>query len=439
MTILIGWLILGLVTALFATGVLLALGSGSAADPSPRTRVMLVFLRLAIGWHFFVEGMDKLHTLTWTSAGYLREATGPLGPKFRELAGDSLVDALSVDDNTKAIPATLEQSWQNYLKAFEAFYVLDSEQSAKARDALDRVKKDTATLLMSTPKEVEKIAPYPPALKVTMTMPQRLAEYRDLQDKADRIEHDELPLYGSEVFPAWKTDLQKDLVVINKEMQRSLRGVLLEILDGKLPAEKAKKVQSAVKKLRDEAAKEIVPRADDWGAIDTIKDKRDDKIIAVYQSNFFPSEANADAQTALIRDNILERRGKDQPSFDPLPIPVTRPVQQWTMLDWSDHIVKYGLAAVGLMLLLGLATRLACVAGAGFLLMFFLAMPPLPGWPESPRVEGHYLFINKNVIEMLALLALATTHSGRWSGLDGLLQFLLPSRWRKQSDAVKME
>ena len=46
--------------------------------------------------------------------------------------------------------------------------------------------------------------------------------------------------------------------------------------------------------------------------------------------------------------------------------------------------------------------------------MFFLAMPPLPGWPESPRAEGHYLYINKNIIEMLALLVLATTASGRW-------------------------
>ena len=157
------------------------------------------------------------------------------------------------------------------------------------------------------------------------------------------------------------------------------------------------------------------------------------------QSYIFSADETADAQTVLIRDNDSRRaRGKDQPSFDPLPFPVRRPVRQWTMLDWSDHIVKYGLAAVGVMLLLGLVTRLACVAGASFLLLFFLAMPPLPGWPEGPRVEGHYLFINKNVIEMLALLALATTRSGRWSGLDGLLQFLLPGRWRKQPDAVKM-
>jgi len=32
------------------------------------------------------------------------------------------------------------------------------------------------------------------------------------------------------------------------------------------------------------------------------------------------------------------------------------------------------------------------------------------------RCEGSYLFVNKNVIEMVALLALMTTRSGKWAG-----------------------
>ena len=107
-----------------------------------------------------------------------------------------------------------------------------------------------------------------------------------------------------------------------------------------------------------------------------------------------------------------------------------RPLKTWTLLDWSDAIVKYGLVIVGGCLLAGFLTRTACLAGAGFLLMFFLAMPPLPGWPENPRTEGHYLYINKNIIEMFALLALATLRTGRWAGIDGLLQLFRPARWR---------
>jgi uncharacterized membrane protein YphA (DoxX/SURF4 family) len=117
----------------------------------------------------------------------------------------------------------------------------------------------------------------------------------------------------------------------------------------------------------------------------------------------------------------------------------TKPLSAWTVLDFSDWLVKYGLLAVGICLLVGLLTRTACVAGAAYLLMFYLAMPALIGWPDPPRAEGHYVLINKNIIEMLALLTLATTRSGRWAGLDGLVQFLRPSRWRRNAEPVMLE
>src|SRR5262249_33781145 len=79
---------------------------------------------------------------------------------------------------------------------------------------------------------------------------------------------------------------------------------------------------------------------------------------------------------------------------------------------------------VGFCLLVGLLTRPAALFGALFLLMFYLAMPPLPWVPDNPRVEGHYLFVNKNIVEMLALLTLATVPSGRWLGLDALLRLM---------------
>ena len=100
-------------------------------------------------------------------------------------------------------------------------------------------------------------------------------------------------------------------------------------------------------------------------------------------------------------------------------------------LSTVDYLVAYSLMAIGICLLLGLFSRTACVGGAIFLLLLYLAMPPFPWLPDPPRpTEGHYLFVSKNLIEMLALLALATTRSGCWAGLDGFLQFLNPRRWR---------
>lgn len=87
---------------------------------------------------------------------------------------------------------------------------------------------------------------------------------------------------------------------------------------------------------------------------------------------------------------------------------------------FSDISNMYSLTAVGVCLILGLFTRVACLGAAGLLAMYYFAMPPLPGVPEGPS-EGHYLVINKNLIELVTVLMLATTRVGRWGGLDGLI------------------
>lgn len=59
----------------------------------------LVFLRIAIGWHFLYEGLVKLFTPSWTSSGYLMDSKGFLAPLFKSLASDptilSFVDRLN--------------------------------------------------------------------------------------------------------------------------------------------------------------------------------------------------------------------------------------------------------------------------------------------------------------------------------------------------------
>lgn len=92
-----------------------------------------------------------------------------------------------------------------------------------------------------------------------------------------------------------------------------------------------------------------------------------------------------------------------------------------TLLEFSDNATKWGLTIVGVCLMLGLFTPLAALAGAGFLAMFYLAQPPFPGLPVPPQAEGHYWIVNKNLVELLACLALAATPNGLWIGLDSWL------------------
>ena len=86
-----------------------------------------------------------------------------------------------------------------------------------------------------------------------------------------------------------------------------------------------------------------------------------------------------------------------------------------------DAITMYGLTLCGLFLMAGFLTPLAALGGAGFLFLFYVSMPPFPGLPPNPKAEGTYLFVNKNLIEMIALLALAATPNGLWFGVDRLL------------------
>lgn len=93
-----------------------------------------------------------------------------------------------------------------------------------------------------------------------------------------------------------------------------------------------------------------------------------------------------------------------------------------------DLVTMWGLAIVGILLMLGLFTRLASVAAIGFLTMFYAANPPLVGYFYSIPTEGSYLIVNKNLVELFALLVIFLTGSGRFAGLDRLLYGVLARR-----------
>ncbi|GMV64206.1 MAG: DoxX family protein [Candidatus Omnitrophica bacterium] len=54
-------------------------------DLSGAQKFCLVILRMAIGWHFLSEGIGKIQSLTWSSAGYLTSSFGPFSYLFQEM------------------------------------------------------------------------------------------------------------------------------------------------------------------------------------------------------------------------------------------------------------------------------------------------------------------------------------------------------------------
>ncbi|RPH89493.1 MAG: DoxX family protein [Calditrichaeota bacterium] len=82
----------------------------------------------------------------------------------------------------------------------------------------------------------------------------------------------------------------------------------------------------------------------------------------------------------------------------------------------------WGLIAIGLGLIMGCFTRAASYAGMLLILLYYLANPPFVGFFYSIPMEGNYLIVNKNLVEMAALFLIAVTHSGYYAGLDRLIQ-----------------
>lgn len=100
------------------------------------------------------------------------------------------------------------------------------------------------------------------------------------------------------------------------------------------------------------------------------------------------------------------------------------------LLDHANLITMYGLAMVGVLLMLGLFTRLAAIAGIAFILLFYLCNPPFVGYFYSIPSEGSYLIVNKNVVELCALAVILLTRSGLVAGLDRIVHGLLSGRAR---------
>ncbi len=87
-----------------------------------------------------------------------------------------------------------------------------------------------------------------------------------------------------------------------------------------------------------------------------------------------------------------------------------------------DFLNVWGLTLIGLALMLGLFTRYASMAGMVLLSLYYIANPPFIGTDFGIPLEGHYLFINKTLVEIIALGVLGAFPSGLYFGLDRFIR-----------------
>jgi uncharacterized membrane protein YphA (DoxX/SURF4 family) len=96
------------------------------------------------------------------------------------------------------------------------------------------------------------------------------------------------------------------------------------------------------------------------------------------------------------------------------------------VLSVVNFLNIWGLLFIGAGLLIGLFTRTAAWSGALLLLFYYIARPPFVGIMDGNAMEGDYIWVNKNLIEMVLLILLARIPAGWMYGSDTLWRL-----WKK--------
>jgi len=305
------------------------------------TVVMLVILRVTIGWHFLYEGVWKIvNADQFSAAGFLGAAKGPAAPLFHWMVTDidgrerlALTPGFDEEGNPFVTSEPYRNAWARLKDRVIDEYKLGPEQTAEAEKVFERYAESLRWYLTNNREEIEG----------HFGSLQRLEEREaagtnGAAHEKKRIWDEQMKLRGE--VNGWLSDLD----AMAEEYQLAL-----------------------------------------WDILDDDQKARG------------PIDAPLSEADAL-----------------PVPLPVAH---TWSGL--LDFGVTYGLSAIGLCLILGFCSRLAALGGAAFLFSVVLVQMPWPTvYPPPPEVVGHALLVDKNFVEMVAMLMLATTAVGRWGGLD---------------------
>jgi thiosulfate dehydrogenase [quinone] large subunit len=98
--------------------------------------------------------------------------------------------------------------------------------------------------------------------------------------------------------------------------------------------------------------------------------------------------------------------------------PIFESIANSSALPIVNYLNIIGLVLVGLGLMTGLLSKYASIGGILLLSMYFLSHPPFVGADYIMPSEGSYLWIDRNIVEIFALLVLIYFPTSKIIGLD---------------------
>ena len=340
--------------------------------------VALICLRLVIGFHFFKEGTNKLKSGDFTAEYFLAGAKGPLAPYFQSLIRDYdgrerlCIEEVDVDGETRLDFNTdlTFALWDDFLDQATDYYGFGSEQLQaeiqRRRDNLAeeiQQARDNTSTSIST-RELEEI--------------RNQGERSILKIRTQPEDAEEILKNHKDQLLAWLSGNRTEVISHFGTADR-LEGFERDGVNRQTAATYVESLRYQVDEIRQDRNKQLA----NWSG----------EIKSVWDS--FESQINA-----LATDKQAERP----------PLPLHRPfAQKNSNLNLINQVIPWFDTIVGVLLILGLFTRLASLAGAGFLASVIATQPPwVPGTTPT-----YY-----QAIELFALLVIFATCAGRIGGLD---------------------
>ncbi len=410
------------------------------------TRIFLVLLRIAIGWHFLYEGVwkiasDRGGSEQFASRQFLQASVGRLRDSFND--GEA--------QTPQAVQARIGQ-WQDEIAKF--FKAHDNQLSDDQKATLALLGNRIAESVLAKRRDpdggdllgIDWYFLHEDVLKLAsekdgrqyFTSREYLESaagpfrglYRGLIRGADglnRLTKESAQARIGERYDAIVRHFESRGHPLTLEQRTKLAAArdrlsaaIAETLDDPAFRVRIETYRQLLGRVREDARRTTAPFSEERLAADR---KRLDAIAAELLA-FVNEPLTALSMEAQTLETVEQMKAGPPP----------RPPEQTAPIDW---LIKWGLTAIGLCLMLGLFTPLAAGAAALQLAVFYFASPPWPGLPAA-TMGGHYLYIDRNLIEMIAATLLATLPVGTWAGLDALVYPLVQRLRARRQAAVEV-
>ncbi len=386
--------------------------------------ILLVVLRVGIGWQLLYEGMWKINTLStqtpWTSDGYLKSAQGPFRGLFRAMAGDP-------DDKSWLDADAIAARWDSFNRRFSNHYRLSDSQKGRLTTLIDGASSHDAVLdLPELPEGVDFSA-----LSLDETIAFDKAAKRLKIDGVRRMVASEKAKLDEQIADREGDAYDKYRKALDEAFTRASRLSYKERMRAHLigDPDNAGRIDGRIGQIQ--LYNEMLKRYEDRLASAKVEYEKDHltRIWSDVRAKDRDLTGPLLAMDKELHEDAMKILDVSQLSRGPLSPPLTP-------LRVVDLLTITGLAGLGILLIIGLFTRFAAFSAAFMVLGFYLAMPPFPGVPEAPGPE-HSFIVNKNLIEVFALLALTAIPTGYWFGLDKLVAGFFAKKKLAKAGAAK--